>query len=120
MDRKKELKQQYKQMKPDMGIFIIRCNEEKKCHIQTAQDLKGVMNGALARLGGGFHPNQELVKDWKEKGQGAFSMEILEHLAYDKDESKTDYSEELAILEMIWQEKLTKEGYTFYRKSITK
>lgn len=120
MDRKRELRQQYKLMKPDMGMFIIRSREEKKCYVQAAQDLRGTMNGALARLGGGMHPNQELLRDWKAKGPDAFVMEILEKLAYDKDETKTDYSEELAILQMIWEEKLTKEGYTLYQKRISK
>ena len=120
MDRKKELKEQYKQMKPDMGIFIIRCKDEKKCYIQATQDLRGVMNGALARLGGNMHPNTELRIDWTAKGPDAFIMEVLEKLAYDKDESKTDYTEELAILQMIWEEKLTQEGYTLYRSRISK
>lgn len=35
---------------------------------------------------------------------------ILENLEYDKDESKTDYTEELALLQMIWEEKLAKEN----------
>jgi hypothetical protein len=118
MDRKKELKQQYKLMKPEMGIFIIRCNDEKKCYIQAAPDLRGVMNGALARLGGRMHPCQELQRDWTAKGPKAFTMEILECLAYDKDESKTDYTDELTILQMIWEEKLKKEGYEFYKKRI--
>jgi hypothetical protein len=30
---------------------------------------------------------------------------VLEKLKYDKDETKTDYSEELAILKMLWEEK---------------
>ncbi len=119
MDRKKELKQQYKLMKPEMGVFIIRLKDEKKCYVQATQDLRGVMNGARARLSGGFHPNQELRKDWKDKGPDAFIMEILEYLAYDEDESKTDYGDDLAILQMIWEEKLIKEGYLIYKKRIT-
>lgn len=37
-------------------------------------------------------------------------------LEYDKDELKTDYSEDLALLQMIWEEKLLKEDYLFYKK----
>ena len=118
MDRKKELKQQYKLMKPDMGIFIIRPKEGGKCYIQATQDLRGVMNGALARLRGGAHPNWELQAEWSLHGSDYFDMEILERMEYDKDETKTDYSEELALLQMIWEEKLKKENYTFYKKKI--
>lgn len=118
MDRKKELKQQYKQMKPPMGIFIIRSKTSNKCYLQTTQDLRGVINGAKVRLEGGMHPFRELQKEWKEFGADNFTIEILENLEYDKDEAKTDYSEELALLKMIWEEKLAKENMEFYRKSL--
>ncbi|HPT91000.1 MAG TPA: GIY-YIG nuclease family protein, partial [Acetivibrio sp.] len=35
MDRKKELKELYKTMKPDMGVFIIRSNSDNKYFIQA-------------------------------------------------------------------------------------
>jgi hypothetical protein len=101
-----------------MGIFIIRNNFNNKCHIQTTQDLRGVMNGALARIGGGFHPVKELQNEVVEHGADNFSIEILETLPYDNDETKTDYSEELSLLQMIWEEKLTKENMVFYKKRI--
>jgi hypothetical protein len=118
MDRKKELKLQYKQMKPDMGIFIIRCKNNNKCFINAVHDLRGAQNGALVRLGAGMHPNKELQKEWKEYGSDAFTIEVLETLKYDKDEIKTDYTEELTLLQMIWEEKLTEQGLVFYQKRI--
>lgn len=118
MDRKKELKLQYKQTRPDMGIFMIRAKGSNKCYIQATQDLKGVINGAKARLGGGLHPNKELQREWNELGEESFTIDILERLEYDKDESKTDYTEELALLQMIWEEKLAKENMEFYKKRI--
>jgi hypothetical protein len=116
MDRKKELKLQYKQMKPEMGIFIIRSKVDHKCYIQATQDLRGVVNGAKVRLAAGMHPYRELQKAWNEHGEENFTIEILDNLAYDKDESKTDYKEDLALLQMIWEEKLTKEHMMFYKK----
>lgn len=118
MDRKKELKLQYKQTKPKMGIFIIRSKVNNKCYLQVTQDLRGVMNGAKVRLMGNMHPNKELQKEWNEYGLENFTVEILENLEYDKDESKTDYTEDLALLQMIWEEKLLKENMEFYKKSI--
>lgn len=116
MDRKKELKEWYKNMKPDMGIFMIRCKENNKCYIQATHDLKGVINGAKVRLGSGMHPYRELQKEWNEFGEDNFVIEILEKLEHDKDETKTDYKDDLALLQMIWEEKLAKEGMEFYKK----
>jgi hypothetical protein len=108
---------QYKQMKPQMGVFIIRSKSSNKCYIEGTQDLRGTINGARFKLGAGGHPNKELQKDWDELGEGNFTIEILENLEYDKDESKTDYTEDLALLKMIWEEKLAKENMEFYNKS---
>ncbi len=116
MDRRKELKRQYKLMKKQMGIFAIRSKASNKYYIKATDDLKGTMNGAKARLWGGTHPNRGLQKEWKEIGDENFIFEVLEELEYDKDESKTDYSEELTLLQMIWEEKLLKENTTFFKK----
>ncbi|HWR22889.1 MAG TPA: GIY-YIG nuclease family protein [Feifaniaceae bacterium] len=116
MDRRKELKQQYKLNKPQMGVFVIRCLKHKRCHLQATPDLRGVMNGAKARLNANSHPHRALQQDYNHLGAEQFAMEILETLPYDKDETKTDYSEELALLQMIWEEKLLREGYAFYGK----
>jgi len=116
MDRRKELKELYKRMKPEMGIFIIRSNSNNKCYIDSTKDLKSALNSTKFKLEAGSHPNRELQKDWRENGEKGFTIEILEKLEYDKDESKVDYSEELALLKMIWEEKLIQEGMDFYKK----
>ena len=114
MDRRKELKEQYKMMKPDMGVFIVKSKHDNRCFLEATSDLKSTINSTRFKLNFGNHPNKELQKEWKEYGENAFTIEILEKLEYDKDESKTDYSEELAILKMEWEDKLSNEGMDFY------
>lgn len=114
MDRRKELKEQYKLMKPDMGIFMICSKIDNKCYIEATQDLKSKINRAKFQLGFGSHPNTELQKDWKDHGETNFTIEVLDYLEYDKDESKTDYTEDLILLQTIWKEKLSKKNINFY------
>lgn len=114
MDRKKELKGLYKQMKPDMGIFIVRNKENNKYHIRTTQNLKGIMNSTKFQLSAGNYINKKLQKDWNECGPDKFEIEILDKLEYDKDESKTDYTEELEIMKVMWEEKLSKQNLEQY------
>jgi hypothetical protein len=116
MDRKNELKQQYKILKPEMGIFIIRSKTNNKYYLHSTNNLKGVMNGDLFKLSAGGHRIRELQKEWKEAGEENFIVEILEKLDYQEDENKTDYSQELELLEMIWEEKLAKENCVLYKK----
>jgi hypothetical protein len=116
MDRKKELKEQYKQMKTEMGIFIVQNKVNNKYLLVTTQNLHGMINRVRFQLNSGGHPNRELQKEWKEFGENNFDIRILEKLAYDKDESKTDYSEELRIMDMIWSEKQSYKNMEAYNK----
>lgn len=115
-NRRKELIEQYKQMKPDMGIFWICSQATNKCFIETSQNLKGKMNSTLFQLNAGSHPIQELQREWTASGADQFNIEILELLKYDKDETKTDYTEELEILRLMWEEKLKERKLEFYKK----
>ncbi len=118
--RKKELQQEYANTKQPMGVFIVRCKSNNKCHIQATPDLKGVMNGTYVKLLNSRHPNRELQKEWNELGEESFVIEILEQLPYDeKDQEKEDYSQELALLQIIWEEKLAGEDKVFYMKRMT-
>lgn len=103
-------------MKPEMGIFIIKNNSDNKCYIEASHNLRGAMNSIKFKLNFGNHPNKELQKAWTEYGEDCFTIEVLEKLEYDKDESKTDYSEELEILKIEWEENLSKQGLEFYVK----
>lgn len=87
-----------------------------RCYIEATQNLKGAINGAKFKLDAGVHPNRELQREWKEFGEDQFIIEILENLEYEEDDSRTDYKEDLALLQMIWEERLSKEGREFYKK----
>ena len=115
MDRRKELKEQYKNIKPDMGIFIVHSKYSNKCHIENAKDLKSKINRTKFQLELGSHPNKELQKEWKDHVETDFIIEILEKLEYDKDKPNKDYAEDLELLQIIWTEKLLKKGMKFYK-----
>lgn len=105
-DRKKTLKQQYIQVKPQMGILGIKSKSSGKCYIESAHNVKGIINSNSFKLNENMHRSKELQSEWNEMGEENFSIEILEVLEYDKDGLKTDYSEELALLKQLWEEKL--------------
>ena len=116
MDRKKELKEQYKQMKTEMGVFIVQNKINNKYLLVTTQNLKGMINRVRFQLNNGGHPNSELQQEWKRFGEDKFDIIILETLDYDKDESKIDYSKELYIMEIMLIEKLSDKNMISYCK----
>jgi len=117
-NKRKELIEQFKQMKPDMGIFWIRSKGSNKYFLETSPNLKGKINSTTFQLDMGSHPNQELQSEWKKESAGQFDIEILELMKYDKDESKTDYTEELAILKMVWEEKLNDQQLVAFKRKL--
>lgn len=108
MDRKKELKEQYKQMKSDMGLIAIINNETDEHYLIPSQDTKAMMNRIRFQLDLGGFKDKHVQRQWKELGEGSFTIKVLEKLEYDKDESKTDYKEDLEVLKMMWEEKLSR------------
>ena len=116
MDRKKELKQQYKQAQRPMGVFAVRSKVENRCYVEAALELKGTMNSTTFKLRLGSHPNQGLQAAWNAEGESNFTVEVLETLECDGAAPKTDYSEDLALLCMMWEERLAGENMTFYEK----
>ena len=113
-EKKKELQAQYKLRKTEMGIFAVINKSNAKHYVETTQDLKAKMNSTEFKLNLGSHPKKELQKEWQEMGRDQFEIKILEQIEHEKDEAKTDYTDDLALLEMLWIEKLIKEGIHFY------
>ena len=116
MDRKKQLKEQYKQMRTDMGVFIVKKKNDNKYLLVGTQNLKGMMNRVKFQLENSSYPNIELQKEWNEAKPDDFEFIVLETLEYDKDESKTDYSEEVNIILIMLTEKLSDDHMVPYSK----
>ena len=98
-DRKKQLREEYKKLRPDMGIFVIENLSTKIVRLGSSANLKSIVNRHLFQLNSGSHPNAALQREWKEIGEDGFSVRILETLERDENENaETDYAEELKTL----------------------
>jgi len=115
MDRKKELKQQYKEMKTEGGIYQIRNTINQKVLVVATPNLK-TMNGRQVGLRKwGNHKNKQLQEEYNQFGAEAFVFEVLEVLK-EKEEGYFDKKEELKKLEAKWLEKLQPFGERGYNK----
>ena len=98
MKTRKELKEEYKQMKFKMGVFQIKNNINGKIFIGSSLDLKAIWYAQKLQLDMGMHQNSELQKDWKEFGSENFSYEILDEINQTEDKP-IDYKKEIKTLE---------------------
>lgn len=111
---RKELKAAYKQYKPDMGVYVFKCNPTNKTYLGYGQNVKGDINSATFQLNLGTFRNFNLQSDWKKYGEKEFEIALLEKLEYEKDEYKTDYRAELRLLCELCAEKL--ENFEYIKK----
>ena len=118
MASKKELREQYKQMKFPMGVFQIRNIQNGKIFIESALNLNSIWNRHRTQLELGMHPNQQLQQEWKEFGEQAFAYEILSELEQD-DQQFSDPRKELKKLEQLFIEEkqpFGEKGYHITKK----
>lgn len=114
--KNKELRDKSRRIRPEMGILRIRGLQSGKCWLLAAPNLNGAVNGSRFKLDTGSFPCRELQKQWSEQGETGFAFEVLDRLEYDKDETKTDYREDLDTLFALWEEKLRAGGAVFYAR----
>ncbi|GGE68420.1 GIY-YIG nuclease family protein [Priestia taiwanensis] len=114
MDRKAELKMQYKEMKTEAGIYQIKNTKNGKIFIGSTRNIK-TLNGKRFELKAGASYNKELQREWNEYGEDAFVIEMVETIKVDE-EKYPNLKKELEKLEEKWLEKLQPFGEHGYNK----
>jgi hypothetical protein len=114
---KKKLKEEYKNVIPEKGIFAIKNNKNGRVFLGSSLNLNGIFPKYKFMLNmGDYRFNEELQKDWKKYGEDAFSYQILEKLEL-KEDINYNYDEDLKILEMLWIEKFQPFSENCYNKN---
>ena len=111
----KRLKQEYKQGRRPMGIFLIRNLVNHKVFVGAGLDLAGIMNRHRFDLTKGAHRNKQLQQDWNEFGSNSFAFEIWDQLT-PRDGCDLDYRKELSSLEKLCLERLQPFGDRGYNE----
>ncbi|MED4887682.1 GIY-YIG nuclease family protein [Lysinibacillus sp. FSL R7-0073] len=112
MDHKKELKEMYKDMKIEAGVFTMTNTQTDKVFVGSFNNLKR-LNGFQFMLKTNTHTNKELQADYNLFGQDAFEVKIVEYLKK-KEEGYFDAKKELEKLEQKWLDTLNPYGERGY------
>jgi hypothetical protein len=113
-----ELKRQYKESAPDMGIYQIRNKANGKIFVESSRNLEGSRMSRMfqLRLGKAVF-NRELQQDLSAFGAEKFEFSVLAVL--EPPERGEDAERSLAALELHWLEKLQpfgERGYNSLKK----
>ncbi|MFZ7942918.1 GIY-YIG nuclease family protein [Neobacillus sp. 19] len=115
MDRKKELKQQFKEITVDAGIYQIKNTLNNKILVGSTKNFK-TLNGLKFMLEtNGYTTHKELQIEWNQYGKDAFQIDILEKLKK-YDDPYFNEKEALLALEEKWLEKLQPYGERGYNR----
>lgn len=105
MDRKKQLKLEYKETPRPMGVFQIKNTANGKVFIVSSMNVPGSFNSQRFQLNLNSHSNKELQADWNSYSSEAFTFEILEIINPEKI-AKDDWREAVSVLETKWLDNL--------------
>ncbi len=115
MKTKKEIKDEYKLMKFQMGVFQIRNISNGKIFVSSSVNLDKIWNRHKFQLVIGGHKNSELQDEWNRLGADNFVFEIVEEIK-ESDNPAIDNKKEVEILEEMILEKLQPYGEKGYNR----
>lgn len=118
MNRKQVLKNSYKQQQFPMGVFQLKNLQNGKILIGSSLNLPAMWNRLQAELKIGSHLNRLLQQEWQQFGPENFTYEVLETFPPHNDDPAHNYTDELALLEQIWLEKLQPFGEKGYNQPV--
>lgn len=114
MERKKELKQLYKETAIEAGVYQIKNCVNEKLFVASTRNLK-TLHGKKFELEMGSNTNKELQEEWIQFGKDAFVFDVLEVLKK-KETGYFDEKNELKKLEEKWLTKLQPFGERGYNR----
>ncbi|MCI9120186.1 MAG: GIY-YIG nuclease family protein [Oscillibacter sp.] len=95
-NRKRELREAYKNRHPEMGVIAARCVPAGALFLAPVQDIPARLNRLRFQLSAGNCGNRKLQALWNRYGQEAVALEVLKRLEYE--DPAEDHTEELEML----------------------
>jgi GIY-YIG catalytic domain len=120
MKTNKELTQEYKLIKPVMGVFQIKNEQNGKIFIGSSTDLRAIWNRFKVQLNFNSHRDKMMQADWNEVGESHFTFTILAEIEHQETSQKVDYAKEVKTLEEMFIEELQPfEERGYHKKKLT-
>ena len=106
-DRKEAIRK-FKERKPALGVFAVRCTASGRVWVDMSRNLEAAKNGSWFCLRNGSHRDKALQAEWNARGEAAFQYEILEKL--DDDVHPMAVGDLLKAARTRWIEQLGARG----------
>lgn len=100
-----ELKKQYRETPPPMGIYVIRSLSSGRMIVEASMNVHAAMNRARFELDRKSYRDKQLQQDWLAFGPENCRFEVID-LVKQREDPAFDYKAELAGLLTMWREEL--------------
>lgn len=94
--RKKQLLEEYKNRRPEMGVISYRCIATNESFLGISKDTKADFNSTSTKLAANYHPNKRLQELWNQYGMEGFELFVVKTLKYENPDD--DHTVELEAL----------------------
>lgn len=105
MDRRKELKNQYKNREIIGGVYRITCSGNGRSWLKSTCDLNEQQNRFRFFLSGNFTPEPGMRTEWNQFGAASFSFAVLEELKKGELQTEEEFAKDIQTLFEMWLQK---------------
>lgn len=95
-ERKRQLLEEYKNRRPEMGIISFRCVATGESFLGISTDTKADFNSIRCRLSTSWYSCKRLQELWDQYGESGFALTVVRVLKYE--DPHADHSEALEKL----------------------
>jgi hypothetical protein len=100
-----ELKKQYRETPPPMGIYAMRSLSSGRVIVEASTNVQAAMYRARFELDRKSYRDKQLQQDWLAFGPDQCRFEVID-LVKQRDDPAFDYKAELAGLLTMWREEM--------------
>ena len=106
MNRRKDISNAYKERKLRGGVYTITNTVSGKYLIGHAADLASLRNRFQFAVTTGSTVDPRLRADWARSGAAAFTLNVLEEIDQQPEQSHAEFLDDLRTLEQLWRTNL--------------
>lgn len=104
--KRKELKAAYREQKIIGGVYSIQCGSAQQVWLKSTKNLAGQQHKFEFAISINACPEPCMRAAWEQYGAAAFSLTVLESLQKGATQTEQEFSDDLALLLEMWQDKL--------------
>jgi hypothetical protein len=101
---RRQIAAEFKQRSIPRGVFAIRCSAAGSTWVGSSPNLEAVQNSLWFQLRGGLSRQASLQAAWKNHGEAAFTLEVVER--FEDDLSPILLDEQLVKRKNAWASEL--------------